>query len=79
MYACRPKQMRTRISVVPVKEICHVNMTFPMEDLSAHYAAAPAGQVAQLIGHKGLILSHITEYLILFRFFTHQFRKICSY
>ena len=49
----RPKQMRTKIFIVPVKDVCHVNLTFPMEDISAYYAAAPAGQVAQLIGHKG--------------------------
>ena len=45
--------MRTKIFIVPVKDVCHVNLTFPMEDISAYYAAAPAGQVAQLIGHKG--------------------------
>ena len=45
--------MRTKTFIVPVKDVCHVNLTFPMEDISAYYAAAPAGQVAQLIGHKG--------------------------
>lgn len=49
----KPRQMRTKIYIVPVKEVCHVNLTFPMEDISAFYSAAPAGQVAQLIGHKG--------------------------
>ena len=49
----RPKQMRTKIFLVPVKEVCHVNLTFPMEDLSSFWAEAPAAQVAQLIGHKG--------------------------
>ena len=49
----RPKQMRTKIFVVPVKEVCHVNLTFPMEDISSWYKSGPAGQVAQLIGHKG--------------------------
>ncbi len=48
-----PKQMRTKTFVVPVKDVCHVNLTFPVEDMSCHYAAAPGGQVAQLIGHKG--------------------------
>ena len=33
----RPKQMRTKIFVVPVKEVCHVNLTFPMEDISSWY------------------------------------------
>ena len=49
----RPKQMRTKIFLVPVKEVCHVNLTFPMEDMSSFWAEAPAAQVAQLIGHKG--------------------------
>lgn len=49
----KSKQMRTKIFVVPVKEVCHVNLTFPLEDLSCHYASGPAGQVCQLIGHKG--------------------------
>ena len=40
----RPKQMRTKTFIVPVKDVCHVNLTFPMEDISAYYAAAPAGQ-----------------------------------
>ena len=31
----KPKQMRTKIFVVPVKEVCHVNLTFPMEDISS--------------------------------------------
>ena len=49
----QPKQMRTKIFLVPIKETCHVNLTFPMEDMSLFWAEAPAGQVAQLIGHKG--------------------------
>ena len=31
----KPKQMRTKIFVVPVKEVCHVNLTFPLEDISS--------------------------------------------
>ena len=47
------QQMRTKLFVVPVKDIYHVNLTFPMEDMCQYYASAPAGFVAQLIGHKG--------------------------
>ena len=49
----RPKQMRSKIFLVPIKEVCHINLTFPMEDMSLFWAEAPAAQVAQLIGHKG--------------------------
>ncbi len=49
----RPSQMRTMIHVVPVKDVYHVNLTFPIEDLQVHYASRPEGYLAQLIGHKG--------------------------
>ena len=49
----RSSQMRIMIHVVPVKDIYHANLTFPMEDFHEHYAASPCGYVAQLIGHKG--------------------------
>ena len=51
--AFRNNQMRTKIYVVPIKDIYHVNLTFPMEDTVQYYASAPDGYVAQLIGHKG--------------------------
>lgn len=39
--------------MLPVKDIYHLNMTFPMEDFSQFYFSAPEGYVAQLLGHKG--------------------------
>ena len=49
----RPSQMRQKIFVVPVKDVYHVNMTFPMEDMQAYYSAAPLGYLGQLLGYKG--------------------------
>ena len=49
----RSSQMRILIHVVPVKDVYHANLTFPMEDFGAHFAAGPCGYVAQLLGHKG--------------------------
>ena len=46
-------QMRTKIFIVPAKDVRHVNLTFPIDDFCDFYAAAPDGFVAQLIGHKG--------------------------
>ncbi len=45
--------MKVKIFVVPVKEVRHLNLTFPCEDMSNYYSAAPDGFVAQLVGHKG--------------------------
>ena len=42
--------MRQKIYVVPVKDIYHVNLTFPMEDLLDYYSAAPHAYLAQIIG-----------------------------
>ncbi len=50
-------QMRVKIYVVPVKDVYHVNLTFPLEDISMHYMAAPGGYVAQLIGTLFALLS----------------------
>ena len=44
--------MRCKIYVVPVKDIYHVNLSFPLEDLGAFYASGPQGYLAQLLGHK---------------------------
>ena len=49
----RNSQMRTKIYVVPIKDIYHVNLTFPMEDMCQFYASSPDGYVSQLIGYKG--------------------------
>jgi hypothetical protein len=45
--------MKTKIYIVPVKDIYHVNLTFPMEDFRHAYAAGPTAYLAQLIGYKG--------------------------
>jgi len=45
--------MKIKIYVVPAKDVRHVNLTFPFEDMSNFYSAAPDGFVAQLVGHKG--------------------------
>ena len=46
----KSSQMRQKIYVVPVKDIYHVNLTFPMEDLLDYYLAAPHVYLAQIIG-----------------------------
>ena len=51
--AFKNSQMRTKIYVVPIKDIYHVNLTFPMEDMCQYYSSAPDGYVAQLLGYKG--------------------------
>jgi insulysin len=45
--------MKTKIFIVPAKDVRHVNLTFPIEDLTNFYSASPDGFVAQLVGHKG--------------------------
>ena len=45
--------MKSKVFIVPIKDIYHVNLTFPMEDFSAFYQSSPQGSVAQLVGYKG--------------------------
>lgn len=49
----KPSQMKTKIYIVPVKDVYHVNLTFPLQDLHPHYRSSPEGFCAQLIGYKG--------------------------
>ena len=51
--AFRSAQLRTKLFVVPVKDIYHVNLTFQVDDLRKEYRAGAEGYLAQLIGHKG--------------------------
>ena len=45
--------MRSKIYIVPIKDIYHVNLTFPMEDMQDFYTSGPQGYLAQLLGYKG--------------------------
>ncbi len=51
--AFRSSHLRTRVFVVPVKDVYHVNLTFQLEDLRHEHRAGAEGYVAQLVGHKG--------------------------
>ena len=33
--------MRTKIFIVPAKDVRHVNLTFPIEDMCFYYTASP--------------------------------------
>ena len=58
----KPSQMRQKIYVVPVKDIYHVNLTFPMEDLLDYYSAAPHAYLAQIIGKDIFFLLNYPEF-----------------
>ncbi|XP_015602966.1 insulin-degrading enzyme isoform X2 [Cephus cinctus] len=39
--------------IVPIKDVRHLNITFPIPDLQEHFRAAPAHYVSHLLGHEG--------------------------
>ena len=41
--------MKTKMFIVPTKDVKHVNLTFPIEDLCDYYSASPDGFIAQLV------------------------------
>jgi secreted Zn-dependent insulinase-like peptidase len=45
--------MKIKIFIHPVKDIRHVNLTFPIDDFCNFYSASPDGFVAQVVGYKG--------------------------
>ena len=56
-------QLAKRVSVVPVKEMRAVELTFPMREVETLYKQKPARYISHLIGHegKGSILSLLRE------------------
>ena len=57
------EQLAKRVSVVPVKEMRAVELTFPMREIETLYTKKPARYISHLIGHegKGSILSLLRE------------------
>lgn len=50
----KPSQMKVKIFVVPVRDIFHVNLTFPRDDdMLQHYASSPESYLVQMLGYKG--------------------------
>ncbi len=49
-------QMRTKIFIVPAKDVRHVNLTFPIEDMGHYYSASPGDKIG-IITKAGLRFS----------------------
>uniref|UniRef100_T1ISN5 Insulin-degrading enzyme n=1 Tax=Strigamia maritima TaxID=126957 RepID=T1ISN5_STRMM len=47
------KELRKTITVVPVKDIRNLNITFPIPDLQQYYKTSPGHYLGHLIGHEG--------------------------
>ncbi|XP_068709633.1 insulin-degrading enzyme-like [Montipora foliosa] len=55
------EQVQVEFVVVPIKEIKHLNISFPIPDVSPHYESKPCGYISHLLGHegKGSLLSEL--------------------
>lgn len=55
------KQLQVEFKVVPVKDIKHLNISFPIPDVSQHYESKPCHYISHLLGHegKGSLLSEL--------------------
>ncbi|XP_023335027.1 insulin-degrading enzyme isoform X2 [Eurytemora carolleeae] len=50
----RPDQIGLKIFIVPIREIYHLNLTFPLLEYEENYMSSPGSFISQLIGHKGI-------------------------
>ncbi|CAL8128505.1 unnamed protein product [Orchesella dallaii] len=46
-------ELQTRIEIVPIMDLRHISLLFPIPDVSQHYKSNPEGYLSHLIGHEG--------------------------
>ncbi|XP_043278498.1 insulin-degrading enzyme isoform X2 [Venturia canescens] len=49
----KQEHFKNKWSVVPIKDIRYLNMSFPLPDMHEHFRSAPAHYVSHLLGHEG--------------------------
>ncbi|ODN05282.1 Insulin-degrading enzyme [Orchesella cincta] len=46
-------ELQTKIELVPIKDIRHLSVMFPIPDTTKHYKSSAEGYLSHLIGHEG--------------------------
>ncbi|PFX29777.1 insulin-degrading enzyme-like [Stylophora pistillata] len=55
------EQVQVELKVVPIKDIKHLNISFPIPDVNQYYESKPCHYISHLLGHegKGSLLSEL--------------------